>query len=68
MLLMRIYDQGGGWGNVVRFKETDSDTPVGDLRLSLSPDGPWTDDQGDQDGDGLGDFCDPEPTVPDTGE
>jgi len=64
MLLMRIYDHGGGWGNVVRFKDTDSNSPIDDLTISLSPDGPWTDNQGDQDGDGLGDFCDPEPTVP----
>jgi len=64
LLMMKVYDQGGAWGNVVRFKDPDTDTPIADLGISLSPDGPWTDDQGDLDGDGIGDYCDSEPTLP----
>jgi hypothetical protein len=58
-LLVKVYDQGGGWGNYVRF--LDGDEPVTDLELSLSPDGPWTPNQEDADGDGLGDVCDDTP-------
>ena len=63
LLMMKVYDQGGAWGNIVRFKDPDTDTPIADLEISLSPDGPWTDDQGDLDGDGIGDYCDPEPAL-----
>lgn len=59
-LLVKVYDQGGGWGNYVRF--LDAGAPVTDLEVSLSPDGPWAPGQSDLDGDGLGDVCDPTPT------
>jgi cysteine-rich repeat protein len=58
-LVVKVYDQGGGWGNYVRF--FDGDEPVTDLELSLSPDGPWQPGQEDSDGDGLGDVCDDTP-------
>ncbi len=58
-LLTKVYDQGGGWGNYVRF--LDGETPVTDLELSLSPDGAWESNQEDADGDGLGDVCDDTP-------
>lgn len=58
-LMVKVYDQGGGWGFMGRFK--DGDDPVLDLEVSLSPDGPWEPDQTDSDGDGLGDVCDPDP-------
>lgn len=55
-LLLKIYDQGGGWGTYARF--LDEDGPLNDLELSLSPDGGWGFDQTDSDGDGKGDVCD----------
>ena len=58
-LLVKVRDQGGGWGNYARF--LDDGTPVTDLEISLSPDGPWINDQTDQDGDGQGDVCDSTP-------
>ena len=58
-LMLKVRDQGGAWGMIVRFR--DDAGPITDLELSLTPDGPWTDDQGDLDGDGLGDVCDPTP-------
>ncbi len=58
-LLGKVYDQGGGWGNYVRF--LDGETPITDLELSFSPDGAWVDDQTDSDGDGVGDVCDDTP-------
>jgi cysteine-rich repeat protein len=58
-LLVKVYDQGGGWGNYVRF--LDGDQPVTDLELSLSPEGAWRPDQEDSDGDGVGDACDDTP-------
>jgi hypothetical protein len=36
-LLLKIYDQGGGWGTYARF--LDEGTPVTDLELSLSSEG-----------------------------
>jgi hypothetical protein len=58
-LLLKIYDQGGGWGLVARFFENGN--PVNDLIPSLTPGSFWAADQSDQDQDGLGDLCDPEP-------
>jgi hypothetical protein len=57
-LLVKVYDQGGGWGTYVRF--LDGELPVTDLGLSLSPLGGWPFDQTDSDGDGIGDICDPD--------
>ncbi len=59
-LVVQVYDQGGGWGVFARFLDGDGEG-VEDLRLSLSPDGPWTPDQTDTDGDGRGDVCDETP-------
>jgi len=58
-LLLKVYDQGGEWGNYARF--LDDGEPVTDLELSLSPDGVWAPDQEDSDGDGQGDVCDETP-------
>lgn len=58
-LVIKVYDQYGGWGNYVRF--LDGADPVTDLELSLDPAGPWSSDQTDADGDGVGDVCDDTP-------
>lgn len=58
-LLIKVYDQGGGWGLFARFK--DAGAPVDDLEISLQPGGPWAPDQTDTDGDGIGDVCDETP-------
>jgi cysteine-rich repeat protein len=58
-LMIKVRDQGGGWGMFVRFR--DPDGPITDLEVSITPDGPWIDDQGDLDGDGIGDVCDDTP-------
>jgi cysteine-rich repeat protein len=55
-LILKIYDQGGGWGTYARF--LDENGPVVDLELSLSAGGAWGFDQTDSDGDGIGDICD----------
>ena len=55
-LLVKVYDQGGGWGTYVRF--LDGETPLTELPVSLSADGGWGFDQTDSDGDGIGDICD----------
>lgn len=60
-LLIKVFDGGGAWGLVARFYEADGETPLADLDLSIGGPSPWLDDQGDADGDGIGDFCDPEP-------
>jgi cysteine-rich repeat protein len=60
-LLVKVFDGGGGWGLVARFYETDEETPLLDLGLSIGGAQDWVDDQGDADGDGIGDFCDLEP-------
>jgi hypothetical protein len=56
-LLIKVRDNGGGWGLVARFKD-ESNAPIDDL--DISPSGPyaWIDDQQDSDGDGYGDACD----------
>lgn len=59
-LLLKVYDQGGGWGLAARLLD-EAGGPVLDLEPSLAPGTSWRPDQGDQDGDGLGDVCDPEP-------
>jgi cysteine-rich repeat protein len=59
-LLLKVRDQGGGWGNYARFLDPKGE-PITDLELSMS-DGPWVDDQTDSDGDGEGDACDLTPT------
>ncbi|MFH1465703.1 MAG: hypothetical protein ABIO70_15055 [Pseudomonadota bacterium] len=58
-LMIKVYDQGGGWGNYVRFLQ--GGEPVTDLELSLSPEGSWAPGQSDMDGDGVGDVCDTTP-------
>jgi cysteine-rich repeat protein len=57
-LTLKVRDHGGQWGSYVRF--LDAGVPVNDLQLSFRP-APWSDDQTDSDGDGLGDVCDPTP-------
>jgi cysteine-rich repeat protein len=61
-LLHKVYDGGGAWGMVSRFRWTDG-TPMTDLRLSIGGPSDWTDNQGDLDGDGTGDVCDSDPTT-----
>lgn len=55
-LTMRIRDQGGGWGLIVRLKDADG-TVLADLPVSLDPAGAWRPDQRDLDGDGVPDIC-----------
>ena len=45
----------------MRVYEADGATPMTDLEVSVAGAQPWEDDQGDLDGDGLGDLCDLEP-------
>ncbi|MCO4772554.1 MAG: thrombospondin type 3 repeat-containing protein [Deltaproteobacteria bacterium] len=60
-LLHKVYDGGGGWGVVARFYETDEETPMTDLGVSILGPMDQVDDQGDADGDGIGDICDDAP-------
>lgn len=60
LLLVKVRDQGGGWGNYTRFLDS-TGAPITALDLALTPDGsplPST----DSDGDGVGDACDPTPS------
>jgi cysteine-rich repeat protein len=59
-LLLKVRDQGGGWGNYARFLDPEGE-PITDLELSMTA-GPWIDDQTDSDHDGKGDACDLAPT------
>ena len=59
LLLVKVRDQGGGWGNYTRFLD-ETGAPMTELEVALSADGgalPAT----DTDGDGTGDACDPTP-------
>jgi cysteine-rich repeat protein len=62
-LLIKVYDQGGGWGLVLRFRDL-AGAPMTDLGLSIGGPAPFANDQGDIDGDGIGDVCDPDPANP----
>lgn len=59
-LLIRVRDQGGGWGLYARFLDS-ADDPLTDLEISISGPESFAPDQTDTDGDGLGDWCDDEP-------
>lgn len=59
-VMLKIYDQGGGWGTYLRFLDDDG-APLVDLDVALSADGPLVSDQADADGDGIGDACDEDP-------
>jgi cysteine-rich repeat protein len=59
LLLVKVRDQGGGWGNYARFLDT-SGAPITGVEVALTADGsplPTV----DTDGDGLGDACDDTP-------
>lgn len=59
-VVIKNRDQGGGWGLVARFKDTNGTVLNG---YEVSPVGPqrWVRDQADRDNDDIGDVCDPEP-------
>jgi hypothetical protein len=59
-VLVKVYDGGGGWGLRLRVRDADG-VPMTDVNTSLSGPQTWRDDQGDLDGDGLGDVCDTTP-------
>ncbi|MDP2313167.1 MAG: hypothetical protein Q8P41_09705 [Pseudomonadota bacterium] len=56
-LLLKIRDQGGGWGHSARLLD-EAGAAITDLVPGLDPGGVWLPDQTDSDGDGEGDACD----------
>jgi cysteine-rich repeat protein len=60
-LTMKVRDQGGGWGMMARFLDGDG-APITDLEVSMAADQSWVSNQGDADGDGIGDVCDDSPS------
>jgi len=60
-VLVKVRDQGGAWAMYFRFLDPESGEPITDLGVSLSPYEQWVPWQGDMDGDGDGDVCDPTP-------
>lgn len=58
-VLVKVRDQGGGWGMFFRFLH--GEDPVEGLEISLSENQSWLDNQGDLDEDGIGDACDETP-------
>lgn len=58
-LVVKVRDQGGGFGTYIRLLE--GGAPLSGLELALDPTGADIFDQGDSDGDGIGDVCDPTP-------
>lgn len=55
-LLLKVRDQGGGWGLSARLLDADG-AAITDLAPLLDPEGAWLPDQADSDGDGTGDVC-----------
>lgn len=58
-LMVKVRDQGGGFGLKLRLKSPSGD-PLAGWEVSLAP-RTWVDFQTDSDRDGIGDVCDPQP-------